>query len=159
MFIAGSKHASDWFWNFADTVLYGADNILNSTEQAFMDSLRDTTGLSVPKRPVDVKAFEYLDRPRHKKQAFFEDVAKREGVHTIYGHSRGAAYLADMDIDPDVTTVGLDGAMLIAHNKDMLNIQEGGPSLNPTGLFDDVIGLTGKNNYYYDNSWTPHQVW
>lgn len=158
MFVAGTKHFSDFLWDIADVPLYGADKLLNKAEDMALAALHDFTGLPVSKHPVDIRAFEYIDRPRHKKQQFLADKAQELGIHTIYGHSRGGAMVADMDVD-DVNKVGLDSAMIIAHNPTLVNYNEGG-GLNPLGLFDDVIGLTGENNIHADYSpLKPHQVW
>lgn len=157
MFIAGSRHASDWFWNGTDAVLYGADKVLNKMESAAITGVSDLTGIPFPKHPVDIKAFEYLDKPRHKKQSFFEKIARDNNVQTIYGHSRGGAYVADMNVD--ATKVGLDAAMLIARDTSLANFEEGG-GINPLGLFDEIIGLTGDQNITTDfSTFRPHQVW
>ena len=160
MFIAGTRNAAQWGLNVLDSALYGLDKAIstgvNTTERLFMeDLLHKDVGTPVP---VNLKLFSRLDIPRHKKEKFYEQIAKDEGVEVIYGHSRGGAMMADMDV-PGVEKVGLDAAMLISHDTDTLNINEGG-GYNPLGLFDELIGLTGKDNVHFDASgWSPHKAW
>lgn len=161
MFVAGTRHGSQWALNALDTVLYGADKVLSSgvnlAEKALFEELLGEEPEEAP-LPVNLKLLSRIDIPRHKKEKFFEKIARDNGVEVIYGHSRGGAMIADMDI-PNVEKVGLDAAMLIARNSDTLNISEGG-GLNPLGLFDEIIGLTGKDNVHYDASaFSPHRVW
>jgi len=159
MFVAGSRSISDWLWNAADTVLYGADKALNALEDVAVQDIRTATGIPIPNRPINIRAFEYLDVPRHKKQKNFQKIAEEHGVHTVYGHSRGGAYVADMHLPDDVNKVGLDSAMVIAQNTKFDNFNEGG-GLNPLGAFDGLIGLTGEQNIHTDYSaFNPHQVW
>jgi len=96
-----------------------------------------------------------MDPWRYKKTRYLERIAKQEGVDVIYGHSRGAAILADMELPSNTTKVGLDGAMSIAADKDMLNLQEHGF----TGFFDKVIGASGENNVNFDLGPKLHSVW
>jgi len=159
MFIAGTRNAAQWGLNALDSVLYGADKVIsagvNATERAFM---KEIFHKDVAPVPVNLKLFSRLDRPRENKTKFYEQIAKDEGVEVIYGHSRGGAMVADMNV-PGVEKVGLDAAMLIARNTDELNINEGG-GYNPLGAFDALIGLTGQDNVHYDASgWSPHKVW
>ena len=160
MFIAGTRNAAQWGLNLLDSALYGADKAIsagiNTAERVFMeDLLHKDVGTPVP---VNLKLFSRLDVPREQKTKFYEKIAKDEGVEVIYGHSRGGAIVADMDV-PGVEKVGLDAAMLIARNTNTLNINEGG-GINPLGAFDAMIGLTGQDNVHFDASgWNPHKVW
>jgi len=101
------------------------------------------------------KGFEVMDPWRYKKTRFFERIAKQEGVDVIYGHSRGAAILADMELPSNTTKVGLDGAMAIAADKDLLNLQEHGF----TGFFDKAIGASGEDNVNFNLGPKFHSVW
>jgi len=86
----------------------------------------------------------------------------------MYGHSRGAAHVADIpeefwyldgELFPDrnktetsYRRVGLDGAMSIANNQDIDNIRQG-------QLFDAILGLGGKKNYVVQKNETFHRTW
>jgi len=133
MFIAGTKPPGhgQWLLNVWDIPWYNLANVTN------------------------VKSFEKMDPWRYKKTKYFEEIAREEGVDIIYGHSRGGAILADMDVDRHVTKVGLDAAMSIAADKNMTNLQEFGFS----GIFDKVIGATGKENVNFDLGPKFHSVW
>jgi len=100
-----------------------------------------------------------LDPWRFQTQAKFSKIASLGEIDVIYGHSRGGAIVADMKLPPCTQRVGLDAAMMIAKNKNMVNLNEGG-SLNPTAVFDQFIGQTGKHNVTVDYSpYYPHKVW
>ena len=75
-------------------------------------------------------------RRRHSKK--LSRVARENNVEVIYGHSRGAAVVNDMDV-PGATKVGLDGAMMLAHDKSM-------PNYRQNQWFDKFISIGGKNN-------------
>lgn len=80
-------------------------------------------------------------------------------VDVIYGHSRGGALLADMPVPKHVQKIGLDAAMLISSNKNMLNISENGTQLLGSS-FDSLLAKTGRLNVPLDLSpYTPHTVW
>jgi hypothetical protein len=51
-------------------------------------------------------------RHRRRHSSKMSDVAKRNGVNVIYGHSRGAPIMDEMDV-PGAVKLGLDGAMLL----------------------------------------------
>ena len=90
----------------------------------------------------------------------FARAAKENGVQVIYGHSRGGAILADMNTNPDVQKVGLDSAMIISENKDMLNLNEyKRGSLNPYDYFDGLIGFGGKKNVTVNLGDNMHHAW
>lgn len=159
MFVAGTRNASQWGLNLLDTVLYSADKGLNIMLNDLEVAAQEAVGIEspTPMFPVDIKMFQHIDVPRNRKQQELAAIAEENDVEVIYGHSRGGAMVSDMDVSAQ--KIGLDAAMLIAHNKDTLNINEGG-GINPLGLFDEIIGVTGKNNYHYDAStWSPHRVW
>lgn len=161
MFVAGTRHGTQWALNFLDALLYPLDRIatdvVNDTQLAIQAEMMPE--LHEPLYPVKVHFFENLDLPRHQKQEFFEKIAEENGVEVLYGHSRGGAMIADMNTT--AKKVGLDAAMAIARNKDVLNIDEhGSVNWNPASLFDAIIGLTGEDNVHYDASpWSPHKVW
>ena len=146
MFVAGTRDLNDWILNTADMMLYSGDALL--TEQAKkMAPWRDQ------KR---IKFLEKLDYPRVEQTRYFEEIARKENVSRIYGHSRGGAIVSDMDTD--ASKIGLDAAMIIASNKDTVNFYEGENYLY-TGLFDYAIGYTGTHNVHYNHSLSPHKVW
>lgn len=135
MMIAGTRDAAQWALNLTELVLS-----MDSSEQLF--------------GPATSAA---LKEPRERKTAFFESIANTEQVDVIYGHSRGGAIVADMNTT--AFKVGLDAAMVIAENKDMINFNEGGTGSLGSG-FDGLIGLTGKNNVSVDLSEdSMHKVW
>ena len=133
MFIAGTKPPGhgQWLLNVWDMPWYN------------MTHLTGWTG------------FERMDPWRYQRTKDFSRIAREQGVDVIYGHSRGGAIVADMDVPPYVTKVGLDAAMAIAADKDTLNLQEFGLS----GMFDKVIGLTGEENFNFDLGPKFHSVW
>lgn len=92
---------------------------------------------------------------RSKATRKYERIAKKEGIDIVYGHSRGGAIVADMNVP--ATKVGLDAAMVLASNKELWNLNEGGTRV--TGLFDRGIGLTGRNNESLDLGKGIHKVW
>lgn len=96
-----------------------------------------------------------VDYPRQKQVAIYQEIANREGVDVVYGHSRAAALVSDMDI-PGIKKVGVDGAMSLAYqDRDMVNYHEGGL----TGAFDELIALGGKNNRRMNLGSHIHSIW
>ena len=86
-------------------------------------------------------------------------IAGCQGVEVVYGHSRGGALVADMPLGPCIQKIGLNSAMVIAENKDLLNLNEDG-SGNKGSEFDAQISLTGRQNVTVDFSpLKPHKVW
>jgi hypothetical protein len=67
------------------------------------------------------------------------DVAKRNGVDVVVGHSRGAGLVGRMD--GKYKKLGLDGAMMINPDKNMMNVSQDDP-------FDRFIAQGGKNNHF-----------
>ena len=131
MFIAGTRDLKQWVLNAFDSLLH---------VHGFGD-------------------IEILDPWRFKKQNELGKIAVNNNVEVVYGHSRGGAIAADMPLSECTQRVGLDAAMIMANNKDMINLNEGG-GINPMGLFDAYIGQTGRNNVTVDYStFTPHKVW
>lgn len=171
MMVAGTRHATQWLLNAYDSALYGGDKALKVGLNAVFDHGTEyVRGIAaehvgplaylIPHFHVKgVKLLERADPWRQNKQKMYSDIAKEQGVDVVYGHSRGGAMVADMRLPKGTQKVGLDAAMLIAHHTGTLNINEGG-GYNPLGLFDEFIGLTGKQNVTYDASyWSPHKVW
>lgn len=159
MFVAGTRYGSQWALNALDSVLYNMDLAATTAANELEVELQVEAGIEVPVplHKLDVNIFGRVDIPRHRKQRFFEDIAAEHGIHVLYGHSRGGSMIADMDFEGQ--KIGLDAAMIIAHNKDMLNINEG-QGINPLGLFDEILALTGEDNVHFDASPTsPHRVW
>lgn len=100
---------------------------------------------------------------REAQQDMLSKAAILNDVQVIFGHSRGGALVADMKTKEGVKKVGLNAAMRLARNKNMLNINEGGDRKLPgkiLGQFDQFIGETGLQNVTYDFSpWSPHKSW
>jgi hypothetical protein len=167
MMVAGTRHSTQWLLNAYDSGLYVADKALKSAANEVLDHTIGELYEDVPflddisPKPhiKGIKLFERADPWRQKKQKMYSEIAKENNVDVVYGHSRGGAIVADMNVPSGTQKVGLDAAMLIAHHTGMLNINEGG-GLNPLGLFDYAIGLTGEDNVTYDAStFSPHKVW
>lgn len=131
MFVAGARDLSQWAMNLYDGVLHQSD--------------LGEIGVLNPWR---------LDKQNHLGR-----IAQDNYIDVVYGHSRGGALAADMPLSECTQRVGLDAAMMIAANKDIVNLSEGG-GVNPLGLFDEYIGQTGQKNVTVDFSpWYPHKVW
>ena len=147
MFVAGTRNSKQWFLNAVDTAAYAIDNrVIPALE---------FVGLPYAKK---LKHFKKIDPWRLSKQKFYSNIAKEKGVDVIFGHSRGAAIVADMDVGGQ--KIGLDGAMIFAKNKKIVNYNQGGHLLKPKGYFDYIIGFSGKQNVYLDRSGGAiHKVW
>lgn len=99
------------------------------------------------------------DEWRLNKQEQIADIAAKEKVDVVYGHSRGGALVADMPLPMCTQKIGLDAAMVLAGNKDMLNLTESGTG-NWGSSFDKMLARTGRYNVPVDFSpWSPHRVW
>jgi hypothetical protein len=158
MMIAGTRHHMQWALNAADSILYGADKLIKNESNFLSAQLKkDSLGFIDLGHKDTYKFFAKLDRPRVHKEKLYSRLARTQHVDVVYGHSRGGAMAADLDFEG--TKVGVDAAMLIANNTDVTNFNEGG-GMNPLGLFDELIGATGKKNVHIDQSfWSPHKVW
>lgn len=85
------------------------------------------------------------------------NIAKKAGVKTIYGHSRGAAIVGDMNV-PGASKIGVDGATLLRGKKVDVNYRQ-------KQLFDAGIGMRSKRTFVKPG-WVPvwkysryHKVW
>jgi hypothetical protein len=118
MFVAGTRNARDWAANVTDTLKHNTP---------FLKRL---------------PPFQY----RRKYTDMLSDVAKKNRVKRVYGHSRGAALVSDMK--GPYERVGLDGAMLMATDRNMVNLTASGRfgSSPATAAFDGLIGLGGQQN-------------
>lgn len=150
MFIAGTRTQQDWASNLLEAFPHGGKLITNYATFPMRDSADQWRGHATPWRL--------------KAQRYYEDVAFEEGVDIIYGHSRGGAIVADMQVSDDIQKIGLDAAMVIADNKDMVNYYEAGEGAGRgwnwvKSRFDAGIGLTGKNNVHMNLSPKFHSVW
>lgn len=155
MFIAGTRNKKDWFWNVADTLLYGGDRAITRGKKR----LKKTFHLDKHKQVSGTEFFAKLDKDRVQKERMYESIAQKNGVEIVYGHSRGGAYVADLALDKAVHKIGLDSAMVIARNKELRNYYQGG-GLNPLGSFDAAIGVTGHDNVRYNtDKFAVHRVW
>lgn len=145
MFVAGTRTPSDWALNALDlgiSVLEKPSLFIPKVAGERWVHALESTGVT--------KVFRYLDPVRVRQKKKLERIAKAEGVEVIYGHSRGGAIVADMQTS--ATKVGLDAAMMIASNKEMLNLQE-------TQLFDKAIGFGGEMNEEFDLGPKFHRSW
>lgn len=85
----------------------------------------------------------------HKKIEYIEelkDLIEEENIEVVYGHSRGAAFLGGIDLP--IQKIGIDGATVLGHHDDFLNINQapvGG------GVFDNLIGFGHKNTIQLKN--------
>ena len=149
MFIAGTRTRGQWALNLLDLVTHEANK--------HIDEISEATEIPFNMVPL---GFRNLDPWRESKREYLERIAKENGVQVIYGHSRGGAILADMNTNPDVQKVGLDSAMIISENKDMLNLNEyKRGSLNPYDYFDGLIGFGGKKNVTVNLGDNMHHAW
>ena len=153
MFIAGTRTKSDWFWNVADSVLYGGDKAISYGKQTWSNFFKKDHD-----KVSHTEFFSRFDKNRHEKELLYSEIARHNKIDTVFGHSRGGAYVADLALDHDQQRIGLDSAMIIARNKDLHNIKQGG--LNPTTYFDTAIGVTGRDNVTYQtDKWAIHRTW
>ena len=132
MFVAGSRNRNDWLANLAETAYYNAPKILPW-------HLRPIARIAINQLPTP---FGYRRRYAHD----LEQIARDNDVQTIYGHSRGAGIVSD--IQGPFDRVGLDGAMIIAkdRNRDMFNIAAQGQ------MPDQILASAGRNNTYIPTS-------
>jgi len=88
----------------------------------------------------------FYHRKRYAKH--LDTIAQAHDVHTVYGHSRGAAIVADMRHPRK--KVGVDGAMLLANRgeRNFTNYRQSQP-------FDYAIGWGGRNNHTVKGPWNP----
>nr|UOF78647.1 triacylglycerol lipase [Cressdnaviricota sp.] len=80
----------------------------------------------------------------------YSALARKYGVSTTYGHSRGAALLPK-----NTKRVGVDGAMILSDDPDFYNFKQ-------KQIFDTAIGVRGKKNISYRYRYNPfsaHKVW
>ena len=163
MFIAGTRDVKQMLLNGLDLITYGGDKALSAVGNTILHSAATELGFDHSEQlignPIHVKLLQYLDIPRHRKSKTLARIARDNGVTVVYGHSRGGALADDMDLPMNVQKIGLDAAKIISNDTEGVNIYEGG-GLNPLGWFDEIIGLTGKNNIHYDGSpLSPHKAW
>lgn len=165
MYIAGSRNVGDYASDLIDLGLYQGEKWLGDVMDAsvlelYSDIATEVTGTPLP----GIAAFHIFGRPsithydfwRKKAERNYSKIAKEEGVDTIYGYSRGGAILADMDFAGE--KVGLDSAMVIAENEDMLNLREDIGVSGWTGIYDMALGIGGQDNVSVDYHGNVHQV-
>lgn len=157
MFVAGTRTTDQWVGNAYDALSMSLENSVKSEfdkltrEVGILQSWSDK--LYTPYN----KSLLYR-KTRGAKEDEIARVARENNVDIVYGHSRGAALVADSDMDPSIKKVGVDGAMLISNNKDMLNYYEGG-SPGFTNNFDAIIGHGGTQNVTMNLGSHVHHVW
>lgn len=163
MYIAGTRNMDDWFHNVYDGGLAGADEI---ADHANIGGVLDAAGLGVVHKAlpnfigntrVPHPDFLKFDLKRRRQVKRFERIAHENGVEVVYGHSRGGALVSDMKGEFD--KVGLDSAMVIASDTDMINYHQHGTLRHPERVFDDILSLRGSDNVVVQDSHTFHQVW
>jgi len=110
MFVRGTATLGEWAQNVVESPFYYG---------------------KVKKYSLGVRQ-EYADR--------LSRIAKREGVTVVYGHSRGAAVLGDME--GSFLKIGLDGATILnsrKRNEDILNVRQ-------TSAFDWLLARRTKKH-------------
>lgn len=145
MFIAGTRSGGDWALNIWDTIMHGSENLVAGVLD---EAWEDVTDLPATLRPNVTKLNPF--RVYHVNN--MESVAARNNVDVIYGHSRGGAILSDMRVKDTTLKVGLDAAMFISSDKNLINFKE-------NAIFDNLIGLTGKRNITKNYGNTFHHSW
>jgi hypothetical protein len=150
MFIAGTRTAQDWFSNVAES----RPILGNTFSKIEFGNLADSVQ----------RGWNHHATPwREAAQKKYSDIAHQEGIDVVYGHSRGGAIVADMEVPPHVQKVGLDAAMVIADNKGMYNYYQAGDGVRGwawlKSRFDAMIGLSGQHNVHVEGSHPFHQVW
>lgn len=148
LIIAGTRKPSQWGLNLLDGITYGAEHMYGNETRKYID---DQLFSGIPLYQQIPHVGIHLDPSRKSKQYWFEDLSDRFAVDVAYGHSRGGAIVADMRND-SVRKVGVDAAMIIAENKDMVNY-------NQANVFDQFIGITGKNNRIYGTNKKFHHAY
>ena len=140
MFVAGSDGWKDWVLNGIDAVYSGTEHFFGRELDKVWES---ETGLPSVTR-LDLRNLDVYRTERSKK---LSKIAKDFDVDVVYGHSRGGAIVADMDLSGTKrdgtkfsgTKIGVDSAMIIAKNKNMKNYHRG-------SAFDYILSSTGKDN-------------
>jgi hypothetical protein len=152
MFVAGTRDLGQWALNAKE----GVD------EQRYEMMDKKLAGMGLPpfmrkyvnKDPKNGLVYQQTRGAYEKELA---EVAAREGVDIVYGHSRGAAFVSDAQFSSDTRVVSLDGAMMLAREKKTWNLNEGGTGF--TGNFDRMIGYSGEENQSLDLGSHIHHVW
>lgn len=132
MFVAGTRRFSDWVLNFEDTKL---------THPAIPIKPVFGTGLIPKVRPIYGSAVQK-----------YHDIARKEGVDVIYGHSRGGAIVSDIPRGP-YQRIGLNAATFMAKNKGKVINFRG------TSLFDRAIGFDPLGRKVVRKNTAFHKVW
>ncbi len=154
MFIPGTRNGQDWISNSMEIRPVGGKYYAAHMFADLADSEKFHDAADHHATPW-----------REEAQRYYSDIAHANQVDVIYGHSRGGAIVADMETDPGVQKVGLDAAMVIADNKDMLNYYEAGEGSGRNAWswlksrFDAGIGISGKNNKHMNLSKKMHHAW
>ena len=157
MYVAGTRTTDQWLGNAYDALSMSLEKPVRKEYDRIMSTAGAPKWLSDGLYTPYNKSLLYR-KTRGAYQNKLAEAARANNVDVVYGHSRGAALVADAPFDPPVQRVGLDGAMLIADNKDMYNLYEGG-SGGLTSYFDEVIAITGKNNETLNLGDHIHHVW
>lgn len=127
MFVRGTKYGGEWLQNALEAVPRPLSAALPAVGFASSGSRRF--------------------RSRYAKKLDYARSATNSRV--VYGHSRGAALVADMTSGPK--KVGVDGAMLLADRG-----KRGFTNYRQDQWFDRAIGYGGKNNVVRrGTSWKP----
>lgn len=126
MFVRGTAKGREWVQNAVESIPRKAYGLIPGS--------RTAGALSFKKRR------EYASK--------LDDVAKKNNVKKVYGHSRGAAIISDMK--SPVKKVGVDGAMILAERgrRGFLNYRQRQP-------FDWMIGRGESKTKLKKGSWNP----
>lgn len=165
MFVAGTRDIAQWGLNAFDAGVAAGDHMFNELGKHVLGNAlwEQLDKSSIGKRAKHAFDPGNVDLPRRQKTKILEKIARENHVDVIYGHSRGGALVADMKV-PGAKKIGLDAAMILTNNKEMMNIEEGGAPIGGgrkvKGLFDQTLGVTGRNNIYIDADERGfHNVW
>lgn len=157
MFVAGTRTADQWAGNAYDALAMGFESKTKDEYDKIMHMAGVPRGLSDKLyTPYDKSLLYRVTRGRKENE--LARVARENNVDVVYGHSRGGALVADAPFDDHVTRVGVDSAMIIAKNKDMINLNEGGGS-SFYDNFDALIGMSGHDNVTVNLGSNVHHAW
>lgn len=125
MFVRGTAKAGEWAQNAVEAIPRKAYGVLPGG---------------------GIAELSFRKRKQYAKK--LDDIAKKEGVKAVYGHSRGAAVISDMNAP--VKKVGVDGAMLLAKRgrRNFENYRQSQP-------FDWLISRGESRKSVKKSTWNP----
>lgn len=99
-----------WIENLRDSVIFGQNYVMNKAAPGVKHHLGEA----------------FVMKGRVPEEVYLANIAKANDVDVIYGYSRGGAIASDLkNYGYKGAVVGLDAAMLITPNKDIINFTEG----------------------------------